>query len=301
MKAARLKRMTAFDTAVYAILALVFLIIAYPLFFTIIASLSDPIATQTGKVTVFPVGFTLEAYENVIAEKSIWVGYKNTIIYTVAGTLFNLLLTIPAAYALSKENLPLKRLWLWLFMFTMYFSGGLIPTYLIVKQIGLINTWFVMCVMGGISVYNLIVTRNFYQTSIPKELFEAAEVDGCTDISAFVRIALPLSGAIIAVMTLFYGVGHWNDFFNGLIYLSKDKYYPLQLILRRILLESQQAINLLGMSATEEEIAEAMRKALMAESMKYALIFIASFPVMIGYVFVQKYFIRGIMLGAVKG
>ncbi|MGI6689658.1 MAG: carbohydrate ABC transporter permease [Christensenellales bacterium] len=292
---------TLFDFMVYFALALIFLAILYPLYFTIIASLSDPIRTARGDVFLLPVGFTLDSYRNVMAEKSIWIGYRNTIFYTVGGTFLNLFLTVPAAYALSKNELPLKRFWLWLFMFTMYFSGGLIPTYLIVKKMNLINTWWVMMVMGGVSVYNLIVTRNFYLTSIPGELYEAAEVDGCTDISAFIRIALPLSGSIIAVMTLFYGVGHWNDFFNGLIYLSKDKYFPLQLILRRILLENQEAVNLLGMSATEEQITEAMRKALLAESMKYALIFIASFPVMIAYLFVQKHFIRGIMLGAVKG
>jgi putative aldouronate transport system permease protein len=189
----------------------------------------------------------------------------------------------------------------WIFMFTMYFSGGMIPTYLIVKQMGLINTWFALPLLGGVSIFNLVVTRNFYQTTIPKELFEAANIDGCSDIGAFFKIALPLSGSIIAVMTLFYGVSHWNGFFNGLIYLSKDKYYPLQLILRRILLQSQSALEDLGSMATDEQMIEAMQRVMRAETMKYAVIFIASFPVMVAYLFVQEHFVKGLMLGAVKG
>ena len=295
------RRMSGFDIGVTVMLAMALVIIIYPLYFTIIASVSDPVATARGRVFLFPVGFTFEAYHNVIENQSIWTGYRNTIIYTVFGTCFNLFLTIPAAYALSKRELPCGKALVWVFMFTMYFSGGMIPTYLVVKQLGLINTWYALIMLGGVNIFNLVVTRNYYQTTIPRELFEAAAVDGCQDAGAFFRIALPLSGSIIAVMTLFYGVGHWNDFFNGLIYLSREKYYPLQLILRGILLQSQNAIENLGTSATDEEVLDAMRRVMLAESMKYAVIFIASFPVMIAYVFVQKYFVKGVMLGAVKG
>lgn len=290
-----------FDLTVYGLLFLVLLIILYPLYFTIIASLSDPMAVAKGEIFLFPKGFTLESYRSVIENDSIWTGYRNTIFYTVTGTCFNLFLTIPAAYALSKKELPCGKVLVWVFMFTMYFSGGMIPTYLIVKQMGLINTWFALPLLGGVSIFNLVVTRNFYQTTIPKELFEAADIDGCSDIGAFFRIALPLSGSIIAVMTLFYGVGHWNGFFNGLIYLSKDEYYPLQLVLRRILLQSASALKDLGSMATDEQMIEAMQRVIRAETMKYAVIFIASFPVMVAYVFVQKHFVKGIMLGAVKG
>ena len=300
-KTKKLRRIGAFDLTIYAILFLVLLIIIYPLYFTVIASLSDPMAVANGEVFLAPKGFTLDSYKNVLENKSIWTGYRNTIFYTVLGTCFNLFLTIPAAYALSKKELPCGKILVWVFMFTMYFSGGMIPTYLVVKQMGLINTWFTLPVLGGVSIYNLVVTRNFYQTTIPKELFEAADVDGCSDIGAFFKIALPLSGSIIAVMTLFYGVTHWNGFFNGLIYLSKDKYYPLQLILRRILLQNESAMERIGTMATDDEVLKAMRQVMLAETMKYAVIFIASFPVMVAYVFVQKHFVKGLMLGAVKG
>jgi putative aldouronate transport system permease protein len=290
-----------FDLTVYGLLFLALLIILYPLYFTIIASLSEPMAVAKGEVFLLPKGFTLESYRSVIENNSIWIGYRNTIFYTVTGTCFNLFLTIPAAYALSKKELPCSKVLVWVFMFTMYFSGGMIPTYLVVKQMGLINTWFVLPLLGGVSIFNLVVTRNFYQTTIPKELFEAAHIDGCSDIGAFFRIALPLSGSIIAVMTLFYGVSHWNGFFNGLIYLSKDEYYPLQLVLRRILLQSESALKDLGSMATDEQMIEAMQRVMRAETMKYAVIFIASFPVMVAYVFVQKHFVKGLMLGAVKG
>jgi putative aldouronate transport system permease protein len=301
MQKKRVCPFSTFDLTVYGLLFVVLLIILYPLYFTIIASLSDPIAVAKGEVFLFPKGFTLDSYRSVIENASIWIGYRNTIFYTVTGTCFNLFLTIPAAYALSKKELPCGKVLVWIFMFTMYFSGGMIPTYLIVKQMGLINTWFALPLLGGVSIFNLVVTRNFYQTTIPKELFEAANIDGCSDIGAFFKIALPLSGSIIAVMTLFYGVSHWNGFFNGLIYLSKDKYYPLQLILRRILLQSQSALEDLGSMATDEQMIEAMQRVMRAETMKYAVIFIASFPVMVAYLFVQEHFVKGLMLGAVKG
>jgi len=300
-KTKKLRHFSTFDLTIYGVLFLVLLIILYPLYFTVIASVSDPMAVAKGQVFTLPKGLTLDAYKSVMENKSIWTGYRNTIIYTVTGTIFDLLLTIPAAYALSKKELPCGKVLVWVFMFTMYFSGGMIPTYLVVKQMGLINTWFALPLLGAVNIYNLVITRNFYKTTIPKELFEAADVDGCSDIGAFFRIALPLSGSIIAVMALFYGVSHWNGFFDGLIYLSKDKYYPLQLILRRILLQNEGAMERLGTMATDEQVIEAMRQVMLAETMKYAIIFVASFPVMIAYVFVQKHFVKGLMLGAVKG
>ena len=293
------RRLDGFDIGVIAVCAIILIVMLYPMYFTVIASVSDPLETVAGNVILYPKGFTLEAYANVFKNDEVWTGYANTILYTVGGTVFNLILTIPAAYALSKKKLPMRRFLTWVFMFTMYFSGGMIPTYLVVKKLGLIDTRWVMMIMGGISVSNLIVTRSFYKNSIPEDLYEAAEVDGCSEIRVFFSIALPLSGSIIAVMTLYYGVGHWNDYFHGLIYLTRSKFYSLQQILRSILLQNQNMqMDVMG---TDEEMAAAVQRVLMAESMKYALIFISCAPAMIAYVFVQKKFVKGLMLGAVKG
>jgi putative aldouronate transport system permease protein len=290
-----------FDIINLALLALVFLVVAYPLYFTIVASISNPYANIQGKTLLYPVGLTLEAYKNVLENDQVWIGYRNTILYTVSGTLLNLILTIPLAYVLSKQILPLRKLLTWVFLFTMYFSGGMIPTYLIVKGLHLVNTPLVMVILGGLSVYNMILTRTYYENSIPGELYEAAYVDGASEIRTFFRIALPLSGPIVAVMVLFYAVARWNDFFNALLYVSDRRYYPLQLVLRNILILNQQ----MGMSSLDAlsdiELELAMRRQLMAESMKYSLIFIASFPVILAYSFVQKYFVKGVMIGAVKG
>lgn len=293
------RRLDGFDVGIIVVCVILLIIMIYPMYFTVIASISDPLETIAGNVILLPKGFTMEAYQNVFRNDEVWTGYLNTIIYTVGGTLFNLMLTIPAAYALSKKKLPMRRFLTWTFMFTMYFSGGMIPTYLVVKKLGLIDTRWVMMIMGGLSISNLIVTRSFYKNSIPEDLYEAAEVDGCSEIRVFFTIALPLSGSIIAVMTLYYGVGHWNDYFHGLIYLTRAKYYTLQQILRSILLQNQNMQ--MDVMATDEEMVAAVRRVLMAESMKYALIFISCAPAMIAYVFVQKKFVKGLMMGAVKG
>jgi len=291
---------TIFNLINYTLLFAVMLIILYPLYFIIIASISGPNAVALNRIVFVPIDFTLESYNNVFKNSIIWIGYRNTILYTTFGTLFNLFLTIPCAYAFSKKDLPGRRPLLFIFTFTMYFSGGLIPTYLLVKSLRLPNTPYVMMILGGLSVYNLIITRTYFENSIPHELYEAARIDGYSEIGIFLRIALPLAGPIIAVMTLYYAVGHWNSFFSALIYLTREALYPLQLILRNILLENQ-LLNIDWSALSDEDAMMFAERSKMVETMKYALIFISSAPVLAAYPFVQKYFVKGAMIGAVKG
>ncbi len=227
--------------------------------------------------------------------------YKNTIIYTVLGTLLSLLITIPGAYVLSKKDLPGRKLLTTYCLITMYFGGGLIPTYIIVKNLGLLNKPYTIIILGSVSVYNVVVTRSFFLSTLPNELFESARIDGAGEMRMFFSIALPLSGSIIAVMALYYGVARWNDFFTALIYVSKVEYQPLQLVLRSLLLQSQQAILDEAVYADPEMLADAARLAYMAEAMKYAVIFIASAPLIAAYPFVQKHFVKGVMIGSLKG
>ena len=301
-KKLQLKSNTVFGFVNGLVMTILLILFAYPLYYTIIASFSDAEAVVTGKVSIVPVGFSLEAYRAVLANKQVWLGYRNTIFYTVFGTMFNLFLTIPLGYALSKKHLFCRKFFTWFFMITMYFSGGMIPTYLLYKNMGLINNPLIMIISGGLSVYNTIVTRTYFQNSIPESLFEAARIDGCSEIGSFIKIALPLAKSIIAVMVLYYAVGHWNSYFNAMMYLPNTDYQPLGLVLRRILILNQSAFD----SAISEGVvsAEMLKNAIsreyLAEVMKYALVFIASAPMLIIYPFIQKYFVKGVMIGAVK-
>lgn len=283
-------------------LVLIVLIMIYPIYFTVIASFSDPYSVVKGKVYFWPNGFTLEAYTNVFKDNRIWTGYINSIINTAFGTLLNLVLTIPTAYVLSKKNIPGRGILATFFLIPMYFGGGLIPNYLLVKSLGLLDTRFTLIILGGISIYYMIIARVYYERSIPGELYESARIDGADNISIFVRIALPLSAPIIAVMALYYAVGRWNEYFRALIYISSDKYQPLQMVLRNILLMNQESLAAIDSAVMDaDEIEAAARLAYMAEGMKYALIFIASAPMLIAYPFVQKYFVKGVMIGSLKG
>lgn len=295
-------RGTLFDYINIAILILIAIVLLYPLYFTILASFSEPYGVVSGKVLFWFHGFNLTSYAEVFKNEDIWIGYRNGLVYTVFGTMFNLFLTIPAAYALSKKNL-FKRNWITTyFVITMYFSGGLLPTYLQVKNLELLNKPYTLIILGGLSVYNLIVARTYFQNSIPESLYEAAEIDGSSQFGQFFRIALPLAKPIIAVITLYYAVGRWNEFYNSLIYVSNSKYYSLQMVLRNILLESQMALANLDPSTVDaEQLTYMMKKAYLAQSMKYSVIFIASLPMLIAYPFVQKYFVKGVMVGSVKG
>lgn len=287
-----------FDIINVILLMIVLFITLYPLYFCLIASVSEPLETASGHVVLYPMGFTLEAYQHVFENDTVWIGYRNSFIYMICGTLLDVALTIPAAYVLSKKNLPRLKLVTWIYLFTMYFTGGMIPTYLVIKRLGLLNTPLVMILIGAVSVYNMIVARTYYASSIPEDIYEAAYVDGADELKTFFRIAIPLSTPIIAVIALYYAVGHWNGYFSALLYLSKRDYFPLQLVLRNILLLNQH----LNMGDMDDDLLlQAVERQRMAEAMKYALIFIASVPVIVLYGFTQKYFIRGLMTGAVKG
>ena len=291
-----------FNLLNYIFMIFIILIMVYPMYFTIIASISEPVDVATGKVVLLPSGITWDAYKNVFQNKEVWRGYKNTVFYTLAGTGFSLFLTIPAAYALSKKKLHGRKFLMWYFIIVMFFTGGLIPTYITLRNLDLLNKFYTLVAIFAFSEFYLIITRIFYQTTIPDEIYEAAHIDGCNDFGQFFRIALPLSPAIIAVMALFYGVAKWNDYMTALFFVSNSKYYPLQLILRTILIENQSALAGVSVRSMKgEELLNITRRAYMAEAMKYALIFIASAPLLIAYPFVQKHFVKGMLIGSLKG
>lgn len=281
------------------ILCIVSLLSLYPLYFCLIASVSDPVAIAAGKVILLPVKFRLNAYMYVFENPLIWSGYRNSIIYMLGGTALSLFFTLPTAYALSKNELPLKTFFTWVFLFTMYFGGGMVPTYLVIKKLGLINNPFVIILLGAVATGNIIITRTYFSTSVPPELFEAAYVDGASEIRSFIQIALPLSLPIIAVIALYCAVGRWNGFMDALLYLNDKDYYPLQLILRNILTQNENMA--MGDYFDDDALLAAVERQRTAEAMRYALIFIASAPMIIFYLFTQKYFIHGLTAGAVKG
>lgn len=284
-----------FNLVNYTILTLFLLVILYPLIYVVSASFSDGAAVIAGKVVLLPVDFSLAAYAKIFAYERIWSGYANSLFYVVVGTIVNVGMTLIAAYPLARRDLYGRGLILSLFLFTLFFSGGLIPSYLLVRDLGMLNTRMAMIIPQALSVWNLIIAITYFKTAIPNELLEASQLDGCSDVQYFLRILLPLSTPLIAVLVLFYAVGHWNQYFNALIYLSKEELYPLQIILRDILIQSQMDMNMV------DDMKTMAAKQAMRELMKYALIVVASVPVLIIYPFVQKYFVRGIMLGAIKG
>ena len=298
----KLKSDKTFTVVNYTLLAILTLIILYPLYFTVIASISEPYEVVSGNVVLWPKGFTLESYAQIFHNEEIWTGFRNSTLYTVFGTMMSLILTIPAAYALSKKNLWGRGIITTYFVIIMYFSGGLLPTYLVVRDLGLLNQPYTLVIIGSFSVYNMVVARTYYQSSIPESLYEAAEIDGCSGFGQFFRIAIPLSKRIIAVIALYYSVGRWNDFYNSLVYITNSDYYSLQQILRNILLESQNALSAInGDTMSSEEMAYFMRRAYLAEAMKYAIIFVSSLPMLLIYPLVQKHFVKGVMVGSVKG
>jgi putative aldouronate transport system permease protein len=292
-----------FDCVNTFLLIIVAFIMLYPMYFTVVASLSDPNETQLGHTFLFIKGLNFDAYYNVFNNKDIWTGYGNSIFITLTGTLLALCVTIPAAYALSRKYLVGRNILMVFFLITMYFSGGLIPSYLVNKTLHLVNTLAVLIIGGAFSVYNMIIVRTFYTTNFPDEIYEAAKIDGSSEIGIFFGMALPLSGAIIAVIALYVAVGHWNSYFGALIYLSDKQKWPLQLILRSILIQNQgSGIDMDRLkTASSDELATMLKKQQLAEAMKYSLIFISSLPMLIAYPFVQKYFVKGVMIGSVKG
>ena len=289
----RRSRMTVAEVIMYAFAILFLIAIMYPIYFIVIASFSDPSSMANGQVWVFPKGFTLEGYKELLRHENIWIGYRNTILYTVVGTFIGLVVNISAAYALSRKDLVGRKFFSLFFIFTMFFSGGLIPTFLTIRDFHLYNTFLVMVLPFSVVVFDMIVARTFFQTSIPGDLWEAAQIDGCGNLRYFVLVVLPLSKAIIAVLGLWIAVGYWNSYFNALIYLKDPNLYPLQLILRNILITNQMQSGM----GTGEAAQVALR---LANLMRYSVIIIATIPIMCVYPFIQKYFNQGVMIGAVK-
>lgn len=282
-------------TVIHVILIVLLIIVLYPLIFVVSSSFSSPDAVSAGRVFLWPVDPSLEGYRAVFENGDVVSGYGNTILYTVLGTLINVAVTMVAAYPLSRKGLPGKSFFLFLFTFTMIFSGGMIPTYILIKDLHMINTLWAMVVPGALSVYNLMITRTYLQESIPGELLEAAQIDGCGDGRYFFSIVLPLSKAIIAVLVLFYAIGHWNAYFNAFLYLNDRKLFPLQLVLREILIANTIDTS----TIVDPEVAAAKQG--MADLLKYSLIIVSTVPVMCLYPFVQKYFVKGVMIGSIKG
>ncbi len=283
-----------FDTITYIVLTIALLTVIYPLYYLIIASISNPTYVLTGQVILWPKGFSLEGYEKVFRSDNIMIGYRNSLFYTTLGTCINLILTITSGYALSRKDLKGRGIFMFILTFTMFFGGGLIPTYLLVKRLGMVNTVWAMMIPNAVAVWNIIITRTFFQTNIPDELLDASLIDGCSNTKFFLRIVIPLSPAIIAVMVLFYAVGHWNSYFQALVYIHDKNLYPLQLVLRNVLIMNQADQEML-------DHADAARLYQMIEVLKYALIIVASVPVLILYPFIQKYFVKGVMIGSIKG
>ncbi|AIQ34727.1 sugar ABC transporter permease [Paenibacillus sp. FSL R5-0345] len=285
-----------FDISIIILCVLIFLIVAYPLYFVIIASVSDQTLVSTGKVTLFPRGVSFFGYEQIFQDMRIWIGYKNTVIYTVLGTMFNLLLTIPAAYTLSRQEFRARRFLMFFFVFTLFFNGGLIPTYILMKDLSLTNSMWVFILPFAVNVFNLIIARTFFEASLPKEIYESAALDGCTHFKFFFYIAIPLSKSVISVIALYYLVAHWNDFFTGLIYIHSNDLQPLQIILRDILLSNQVFSQGGGSGGSAGGYAQQF-----ADQVKYGVIIVSTLPILIVYPFIQKYFEKGVMIGSVKG
>lgn len=279
------------------ILWFMMIVILIPLIYVISSSFSSPEAVGNGKVFLWPVDFSLKGYEAVFTTAKVWVGFRNSIFYTVAGTMINIVVTMLAAYPLSRRDLKARGFVMALFTFTMLFSGGMIPTYLLVRDLKMINTVWAMLLPAAMSVYNVIIARTYIQTSIPFELYESASLDGCTDDRYLVSVVLPLAKPIIAVLVLWYAVGHWNSYFNAMIYLRDDNLLPLQIILRNFLIVEDMN----GASISSMTMDEYMDKLYLKNLYQYSLIVIASTPVMLLYPFIQKHFVTGIMLGSLKG
>lgn len=277
------------------VLSLLLVIVLYPLYFIVIASFSDPSAVNTGNVWLFPKGASLEGYRRIFADNQIWSGYGNTVFYTVTGTLLNVVITMMIAYPLSRKTFRFRGIIMVYLLITMYFNGGLIPTFLTVQGLGLENTRAVMILMGAVNVFNVIIARSFIENNIPDELFEAATIDGCSHFKFFCSFVLPLSKAGLAVLTLYYGISHWNEYMNALLYLRDSKLYSLQLILRSILIENQMQESMVA------DMSSMLERAQAAELIKYGIVVVSSLPVLMIYPFLQKYFTKGTMIGSVKG
>lgn len=284
-----------FDITVTLVCILCLLVVIYPLYYCLIASFSSSPAVMSGKVILLPHDITFRGYEMVFEDPRVLTGYKNTMLYALGTTLMGLFLTIPAGYALSRDDFVGRKFILKYFVFTMYFSGGMIPTYITVRNLGLIDSGFTVILMLSFSVHNLLVARTFFANTLPRELWEAAEIDGCSNGRYFFEVVIPLSGAIIAVIALYYCVAQWNDYMTSLLYLNTQSKYSLQMFLRDILLASKQV----AMDTNDpDDMLEAMKS---AQTIKYAVAIVAILPMMVLYPFLQRFFVKGVMIGSIKG
>lgn len=286
-----------FDGVNRVLMIVLLIVFVWPLWFVLIASISDPAQVWQGNVILMPKNITLDAYKEVIQYETIWIGYRNTILYTVLGTIINLVLTVCGAYPLSRRDFAPRKFLLIILMITMYFSGGLVPSYLVVNKLGLVDTIWAMIIPNAVSMFNIIITRTYFINSIPEELHEATQLDGANTAQYLFKVVLPLSKPILAVITLFYAVGHWNDFYSALIYINSQQLLPLQSVLRKLLLSTQMTLQLTS-SMSPDEI---MRKTQLAQTLKYSSIIVSTVPVLCLYPLVQKHFVKGIMVGSVKG
>lgn len=284
-----------FYILVIILLSVFFIAVLYPCIFVASASISSGSAVQAGRVILLPVDVSLQGYKTVFSTPKVWTGFRNSLFYAAAGTAINLVMTMTAAYCLSRKDVPGSNFIMLAFTFTMFFGGGMIPTYLLIRQLGMLNTVWALLIPGAISTYNLIMARTFIQNSIPSELLEASMMDGCSDIMFFLKVVVPLSKAIMAVLVLFYAVGHWNSYFNAMIYLNDRELYPLTIFLREILMADQIDPSTISDPELQTKIAQ------MAGVIKYALIVVTMVPILMVYPFVQKYFVKGVMIGSVKG
>lgn len=288
----------AFTIGLVIVCALILFVTLYPIYFVVIASVSDPTAVATGKVWLLPQGLSWFGYEQILADARIWTGYRNTLIYTVVGTAVNLLVTLPAAYALSRREFAPRKVLMFFFAFTMFFNGGLIPLYLLLRDLSLLDNWLVFILPSAVNVYNLIIARAFFENSLPEELYEAATLDGSSYFQFFLKMALPLSMAIISVIGLYYLVQHWNDFFTGLVFVRDYDKQPLQIVLRDILISNQAFSGGAGGSGGSGGGSYAQQY---ADQIKYGVIVVSTLPIIVLYPFMQRYFEKGVMIGSVKG
>ncbi len=286
-----------FNVIIHIILFAIILVVLYPLYFVLVASFSDPIYVNSGDLLLYPKGFTTIGYGKVFEDERIWIGYGNTLIYTVCGTLLGTFCTILAGYALSRRDLPGRGIVMGMMVFTMYFGGGLVPLYMVVKGLHLTDSRWIIILLGSVSVYNIIIARSFFVSNMPQELQDAAFIDGCGNARYFFSIVVPLSQAIIAVIALYLAVGQWNSYFNAMIFLTDKAKYPLQIFLREILVVMSQVTE--GMLGSDAESAAEIER--MMEVIKYGVIIVSTLPIICVYPFLQKYFVKGVMIGAIKG
>jgi putative aldouronate transport system permease protein len=283
------------DTVIIAVLVFVSFIALYPIWFVLIASISSPVEIGNGNVLLWPKGLTLDGYASVYQNKEIWIGYRNSLFYMSVGTFINLAVTLSSAYALSRPSMPFRRVLTFLFIFTMYFSGGMIPLYLLLRNLRMLNTPFCLLIPGAVNVYNLIIARSYFENSLPEAIYESAVIDGSSKIRFFFQFAIPLSSAMIAVLALFFALGHWNAYMTPMMYISNKNIQTLQVIIKNI---TAALTSELSESMSSVEIVKAVQE---RQLLKYSVVVISSIPMLIIYPFVQKFFVKGVMIGAVKG